>query len=556
MADASPEMTADRQVALGRAAAAAAERFAAEARAALRAAVAPNGKVDAARFEERQHAAHAFAWIAAYAAALIQLQDWGERAVEAGRFGETARLIHLIGFGEYLAQLAGGIPMTQTEFARPADLSLAPDAVAAFTNDPAVAALTADGLAPEARRALADRLVAGEHADPLLGDDTLTMMQDQCARFGAEHVLLYAHRWHLEDRLIPIELVEGLAELGVFGVTIAPEHGGLGLGKVAMCVVTEALSRCYLGVGSLGTRAEIAGELIGNSGTAEQKARFLPAIASGACLPTAVFTEPDIGSDLAHLKTRAVRDGDVYRVHGAKTWITQAARADLMTLLVRTNPDKPDHNGLSMLLAEKPRGTTDNPFPVAGLSGGEMPTLGYRGLKEYDLAFDGFEVAAENLLGGVEGEGFRQLMTTFESARVQTAARAVGVAASAFDAGLAYALERRQFGKPLAAFPRIADKLALMAVETMMARQLTLYAARTKDAGRRSDVEAGMAKLLAARVAWSSADNALQIHGGAGYALETPVSRLLVDARILNIFEGTGEIQAQVIARGLLSGRN
>jgi (2S)-methylsuccinyl-CoA dehydrogenase len=328
------------------------------------------------------------------------------------------------------------------------------------------------------------------------------------------------------------------------------------MGKAAMCVVTEELARGYIGVGSLGTRSEIAAELIRLGGTAAQKEKWLPLIASGEILPTAVFTEPGTGSDLGALKTRATRDGDVYRVTGNKTWITHAARSDIMTLLVRTDPDSKDHRGLSMFIAEKPRGGDADPFPAPGMSGTEIRVLGYRGMKEYELGFDGFEVKAENLLGAEEGQGFRQLMATFESARVQTAARAVGVAQNALELGLGYAAERVQFRKPIAQFPRVAGKLAWMAVETMVARQITLFAARQKDSDRRCDIEAGMAKLLAARVAWANADNALQIHGGNGYAEEYEISRVLCDARILNIFEGAAEIQAQVIARGLLSRRN
>jgi len=356
--------------------------------------------------------------------------------------------------------------------------------------------------------------------------------------------------------LIPIEVIEELAALGVFGLTVPEEYGGSGFGKLAMCVVTEELSRGYIGLGSLGTRSEIAAELIRLGGTEEQKRKWLPRIASGEILPTAVFTEPGTGSDLGALRTRALRDGEVYRVTGNKTWITHAARSDVMTLLARTDPDEPGYKGLSMFLAEKPRGTGNDPFPAPGMTGGEIRVLGYRGMKEYELGFDGFEVAAENLLGGVEGQGFKQLMATFESARIQTAARAVGVAQCAMELGLSYARERIQFGKPIYRFPRVAGKLAWMAVETMVARQLTYFAARQKDSDRRCDIEAGMAKLLAARIAWANADNALQVHGGNGYAEEYPISRVLCDARILNIFEGAAEIQAQVIAKGLLSGRN
>jgi (2S)-methylsuccinyl-CoA dehydrogenase len=320
-----------------------------------------------------------------------------------------------------------------------------------------------------------------------------------------------------------------MAELGVFGLTVPEEFGGLGLGKMAMCVVTEELSRAYIGVGSLGTRSEIAAELIRLGGT---------------------------DSDLASLKTRAVKDGDTYKVTGNKTWITHASRFDMMTLLVRTNADEPGYKGLSMLLVEKPRGTEDDPFPKPGMTGGEIEVLGYRGMKEYELGFDAMEVPAEQLLGGEEGQGFKQLMATFESARIQTAARAVGVAQNAMELGLEYATGRIQFGKPIYKFPRVHGKIAWMAVETMIARQITYFSGREKDSDRRCDIEAGMAKLLAARVAWSNADGALQIHGGNGYALEYPISRVLCDARILNIFEGAAEIQAQVIARGLLEGRN
>jgi (2S)-methylsuccinyl-CoA dehydrogenase len=387
-------------------------------------------------------------------------------------------------------------------------------------------------------------------------DDLHAEMFDSMRRFSLAEVVPHAHEWHLKNDYIPLEIIEKLAGLGVFGLSLPEEFGGLGLGKLAMCVVSEELSRGYIGVGSLGTRSEIAGELILHNGTPEQKAKFLPKIADGSCLPTAVFTEPNTGSDLASLKTRGVREGDVYKITGQKTWITHPVRADLMTVLVRTNPAEPGHRGLSMLLAEKPRGSDETPFTAKGMSGGEIEVLGYRGMKEYDISFDGFEVPAAHLLGGVEGQGFKQLMNTFEGARIQTAARAVGVAQCALDLALKYALDRVQFGKPIYAFPRVANKIVMMAVETMIARQLTYFSARQKDLGKRCDLEAGMAKLLGARVAWANADNALQIHGGNGFALEYPISRVLCDARILNIFEGAAEIQAQVVTRRLLETTN
>jgi len=534
----------------------AAEMFLAAGRARLVVRVAPGGNVEPERFATEQLAGHALAWMASYVEALRQMRNWAVRLDEGGKFGEIEALILEIAYGEYLAQLAGGIPMAQGEFARPQDLGLDDGEIAPLRSG---AAGTLSAGVTAARLQLGARLAeAGEGAFGDIGieDPTLEMVRDQVRRFAEREVAPHAQEWHRRDLLIPLPVIEELGRIGVFGMTIPEEHGGLGLGKTAMSIVSEELSRAYIGVGSLGTRSEIAGELIRLNGTDAQKARWLPAIASGAVLPTAVFTEPNTGSDLASLQTRAVRDGEVYRIHGAKTWITHGARSDLMTLLARTDPGERGYAGLSMFLAEKPRGSTEDPFPAAGMSGTEIPVLGYRGMKEYEIAFDGFAVPAEGLLGGVEGQGFKQLMATFESARVQTAARAVGVAQNALELGLAYALERVQFGEKLIAFPRVAGKLALMAAETMAARQLTYFAAREKDGGRRCDIEAGMAKLLAARVAWSNADNALQIHGGNGYALEYPISRVLCDARILNIFEGAAEIQAQIIARGLVAGRN
>ena len=505
----------------------AADALFAAARESVRRVVAPGGRIDAALLEREQHAAHGLAWLKVYLEAVRELHGWGERLRAEGAFGALEGHMLLCGVGEYLARMGSGIPMSQVEYVRPADLYLKEAAVEAFRRNPAVARLILEGNTAPRRAAIAGLIAGGNQGGWALGDETLGMIQEQFRRFSDEKVVPFAHHWHLRDELVPIEIVRELAELGVFGLTLPEEHGGLALGKQAMCVVTEELSRGYIGVGSLSTRSEIAGELIRLAGTDAQKARYLPGIASGDILPTAVFTEPNTGSDLASLTTRARLEDGAWRVTGAKTWITHAARADLMTVLCRTKPDAEGYRGLSMLLAEKPRGTDADPFPVDGLTGGEIEVLGYRGMKEYTLSFDGFKVPEENLLGGVEGEGFKQLMETFESARIQTAARAVGVARAAFETGMAYAQERTQFGKPLYAFPRVADKLAWMAVETMIARQLTLYAAREKDEGRRCDMEAGLAKLLGAQVAFACADNALQIHGGNGYALEYPISRIL-----------------------------
>ena len=541
---------------LGRAATHAIEALFEQAADSLRERVTDKGKLSNALIEREQHAAHGLAWFATYVESVRELIAYAERMEAEGLYGETEELLTRIGVGEYLAQIFGGIPMSQGEFIRLSDFGLASDAIAE-SRIAAIDELIATGNTV-ANRARLVELVDHAEASATVGapglDETLEAIREEIRKFAEAEVVPHAHEWHLKNVYIPLEIVQGLADLGVFGLTIPEEFGGMGLGKVAMCVVTEELSRAYIGVGSLGTRSEIAGELILCGGTQAQKEKYLPKIASGEILPTAVFTEPNTGSDLASLRTRAVLEGEKYVVNGNKTWITHPVRADLMTLLTRTNPNEPGYKGLSMLLAEKPRGDDANPFPAKGMTGGEIEVLGYRGMKEYEIAFEDFEVPAENLLGGVEGQGFKQLMQTFEGARIQTAARAVGVAQSAMELALRYAKDRVQFGKALVHFPRVADKIAMMAVEVHIARQLTYFAARAKDEGKRCDLEAGQAKLLGARVAFAAADNALQIHGGNGFALEYPVSRLLCDSRVLSIFEGAAEIQAQVIARRLLEG--
>jgi (2S)-methylsuccinyl-CoA dehydrogenase len=521
----------------------------------LRAEVTEDGRVSGRLVEANQTAAHGLAWLATYVEALRQMQNWAERLQAEGKFGEVEQLIQQIAFGEYLWQIYGGIPMSQTEILRPQDIGLTQEDQRGLMT-PEVMTLTQSGNTQAARTRLVE-LMRERSAETTVGnsglDEELEMIREQFRRYSVDRVIPEAHEWHLKDELIPMEVISELAEMGVFGLTIPEEYGGLGLSKASMCVVSEELSRGYIGVGSLGTRSEIAAELILAGGTDEQKERWLPGLASGEILPTAVFTEPNTGSDLGALRTRAVKDdnGD-WIVNGNKTWITHAARTHVMTLLARTVPDTTDYKGLSMFLAEKTPGTDEAPWQDQGISGGEIEVLGYRGMKEYTVNFDDFRVKGENLLGGQEGQGFKQLMQTFESARIQTAARAIGVAQSALDEGMRYAEDRKQFGKPLIAFPRVSGKLAMMAVEIMVARQLTYFSAWEKDNDRRCDLEAGMAKLLGARVAWSAADNALQIHGGNGFALEYAISRILCDARILNIFEGAAEIQAQVIARRLL----
>ena len=554
----SPFFTASELLAKGHEATQAIENLLARATDCVRARVSAEGRLSASLLENEQRAAHGLAWLATYAEAIRELTAWGERLQADTRLTQTEILLISIGLGEYLAQIYGGIPMSQGEIVRLQELGLSDDHLEA-SRIQAVRDLIRHGNTTESRAAFITQIRSAQGAacigDPGL-DETLESIRDEMRKFAAAEVEPFAHEWHQKNAYIPMSVIEGLAGMGVFGLTLPEAYGGMGLGKVSMCVVSEELSRAYIGVGSLGTRSEIAAELILCGGTEEQKNEWLPKIGSGEILPTAVFTEPNTGSDLASLRTRALRAGDVYKVTGNKTWITHPVRADLMTMLVRTNPDEPGYKGLSILLAPKARGSDADPFPAQGMTGSEIEVLGYRGMKEYELAFDGFEVPAANLLGGEEGQGFKHLMQTFESARIQTAARAVGVAQSALDLGLRYAEERQQFGKPLISFPRVADKLVMMAVEVAIARQMTYFSARAKDADKRCDLEAGMAKLLGARVAWAAADNALQIHGGNGFALEYAISRVLCDARILNIFEGAAEIQAQVIARRLLENRN
>ena len=505
---------------------------------------------DGASFDAEQHRTHGLAWLATYRD-VFQALD----AYVAGALGELDRLLVSIVAGEYINQVLGGIPLNQQEVIRPHELGLGEGDLAALRANP----LVQSGNTVENRTTAAELILASSGKLTAESSGLATDLEEMRAtmnRFVSDKVAPHAQQWHLDNAYVPLPLIAELAELGVFALTLPEQFGGLALSKQSMCLVSEELSRGWIAVGSLGTRAEIASELILGGGTKAQKEKWLPKIASGEILTTAVFTEPNTGSDLGSLRTRAVRDGDRYLITGNKTWITHPVRADLMMLLARTDPNENGYKGLSMFLAEKPRGDDATPFPAKGMSGGEIEVLGYRGMKEYEIRFENFDVKAENLLGGVEGQGFKQLMQTFESARIQTAARAVGVAQSALDLALKYGQERIQFGKPIISFPRVSNKIVLMAAELLAARQITYQAARAKDEGRRCDVEAGMAKLLAARVAWANADNCVQIHGGNGFALEFPASRVLCDARILNIFEGAAEIQAHVIARRLLDGSN
>ena len=514
-----------------------------------------DGRAKSDLINREQRIVHGYAWVETTYTALLSVRDWARNLSELGALKAADSLALEIAFGEYLAQLVSGIPMAQNEFIRPADFGVS-EAAQKMASEESIQAFIETGNNAKNRQQLAELISEGQGISEDLNDDLLNAVREQYRRFTEERIIPVAHEWHLANDLIPDEIVTEMADLGTFGVCIPEEYGGLGLGKLFMCIVTEELSRGWIGAGSLGTRSEIAGELILLGGTVAQKEEWLPKIASGEVLPTAVFTEPDVGSDLGSLKTKALQStSGNWVLSGAKTWITHASRSDLMTVLARTNADEKGYAGLSMFLAPKPRGTDDNLFPAKGMSGGEIEVLGYRGMREYELGFDDFTIPRDSLLGAEQGRGFKQLMKTFEGARIQTAARAVGVAVRAMELALKYAQERKQFGKAILNFPRVSDKIAMMAVDILMSREITYFSAREKDKGRRCDIEAGMAKLFAARTAWSNADSALQIHGGNGYALEYEISRILCDARILNIFEGAGEIQAQVVAKGKLVDR-
>ena len=504
---------------------------------------------------KHQSKLHGLAWTATYVEALKQMSIWAEQLSKKGTFGKTERIILTLSFNEYLNQIFGGIMMSQNELIRPADLDHKKEALEKLNCEEVY--FFKDGVDVDQLRAELITLIVQNESTSFIGNDGLgqdqNIIRQEFNKFAKEKIEPFAHEWHLKDELIPLNVIDELANLGVFGLTIPEEFGGTGLDKITMCVVSEELSRGYIGVGSLATRTDIASELILCGGSKEQKEYWLPKISSGEVMPTAVFTEPNTGSDLGNLQTRAILDGEEYSITGNKTWITHASRANLMTLLARSDKNKGGYKGLSMFLVPKSPGKDNVDFPDKGIKGGEIEVLGYRGMKEYEISFDDFRVNKANLLGEEEGKGFTQLMETFESARIQTAARAIGVAKNAFDLGLKYADERTQFGEKIINFPRVRDKLVNMAVEIMVAKQLTYFSARAKDDGKRCDLEAGMAKLLAARVAWTAADNSLQIHGGNGFALEYPISRVLCDARILNIFEGAAEIQAQVIAKRILN---
>ena len=501
--------------------------------------------------EKNQHLVHGFAWIATYIEALRQINKWGIELTNKNKLNEFEQLILDISFIEYISQILNGIPMSQTEFIKITDFE------SINKNDELKISENFNfSNVSELKERLVKIAINNDNIITLENTGLETeyeQIREQFQKFNSLNVYNNANKWHLEDKLIPQKIIDDLATLGVFGLTIPEKYGGLGLNKLAMCVVSEELARGYIGVGSLATRTEIASELILNDGTDTQKDFWLPKISRGETIPAACFTEPDSGSDLGSITTKAIKDDGKFLISGNKTWITHASRSNLLIILARTNPDiLLKHKGLSIFLVPKNQGKEDDFFPNKSITGTEIKVLGYRGMKEFELRLDNLEVEKISLLGENENSGFTQLMKTFESARIQTAARAVGVAQNALDLAISYASNRKQFNKPIINFERVYNKIAMMIIEIVLGRQLTYYAAKNKDLGFRCDLEAGMAKLLCARIAWSCADNSLQIHGGNGYALEYDISRILCDARVLNIFEGSAEIQAQIISNRIL----
>lgn len=395
-------------------------------------------------------------------------------------------------------------------------------------------------------------------------DDDLGMVQDTFRRFAENEISPVAEEIHRENQDIPERIIEGLAELGAFGLSVPEEYGGFATGGegeyLAMVVATEELSRGSLGVGgSLITRPEILTRALVRGGTEEQKKEWLPLVASGEVMVAVAATEPDYGSDVAGFKTTAAPDGEGWRINGVKTWCTFAGRADILMLLARTDPDRTKaHKGLSLFIVPKERGAGEG-FELTQSEGGRMEgraidTIGYRGMHSYEVALDNWFVSGDCLIGGQEGlgRGFYLQMEGFENGRLQTAARALGLMQAAYEAAYDYALNRKVFGKQLIDYQLTRAKLARMAVLIQANRQFAYQVARLMAKGE-GTMEASMIKAYVCRAAEWLSREAMQIHGGMGYAEEFPVSRYFVDARVLSIFEGADEVLAlKVIARRLL----
>lgn len=380
----------------------------------------------------------------------------------------------------------------------------------------------------------------------------LQALQQRLRRLAEAQISPSAHELHLRGEQIPDAVLEGIVAEGVFRVPFRPEIGGLGLGAMGMVIATEELGRAWFAAGALPARNWMAALMLDKFGTADQKRRWLPGVISGRLQCAHSATEPDAGSDAANIQVRATRQGDGWRIDGLKRWCTHANRADLILTFCRTGDGGSKHDGISLLVVEKPRGED---FLPPTLTAQRIETIGYHGMKTYALTFKEHVVPAANLLGGEEGKGFRQLMACYEMVRLQFAFRCIGLAQAAFEASVDYAKTRIQFGKPIGQFQLIRAKLADMATQVETARQLGYAVASKYDAGGRLDLEAGMAKLFASEMAQRVCQEAMQVHGGNSMALDFPVNRFWRDSSLCTVGEGTSEIQREIIARRILGER-
>ncbi|CAB4347072.1 unannotated protein [freshwater metagenome] len=375
-------------------------------------------------------------------------------------------------------------------------------------------------------------------------------------QFADEQILPNAEHFDHEDEF-PAEIVEQMKELGLFGVTIPEEYGGMGLDLTTYVMIVEELSRGWISISGIINTHFIGSYLLMKYGTDEQKQKYLPRMATGEIRAAFSLSEPEMGSDVQALKTNAKKDGDYYVINGQKMWVTNGLRSDMVFVLVVTNPDaEKRHQGMTCFIAEKVGGEHENTGDYAGLNVPPvLKKMGYKGVESTELVFDGYRCPAENILGGEEAglnKGFPQMMDALEVGRANVAARGVGIAQRALELALKYSQERKTFGKPICEHQAIQFKLADMATQVEAARLLTIRAARLKDAGVRSEMEAGMAKLFASEAGRFCVEESFRIHGGYGYSKEYEIERLYRDAPLLLIGEGTSEIQRMVIGKTLL----
>jgi alkylation response protein AidB-like acyl-CoA dehydrogenase len=386
--------------------------------------------------------------------------------------------------------------------------------------------------------------------------DEQKAITEMVRQFADEQILPNAEHYDHEDSF-PEPIVEQMKELGLFGTTIPEEYGGMGLDLTTYAMIVEELSRGWISISGIINTHFIGSYLLMKFGSEEQKQKYLPQMATGDLRAAFSLSEPELGSDVQAIKTAARKDGDHYVIDGQKMWVTNGLRAGLVFTLVKTDPEAdPRHRGMTCFIAEKEPGVGENTGEYAGFNvPPQLKKMGYKGVESTELVFDGYRCPAENILGGEEAglnKGFSQMMDALEVGRVNVAARGVGIAQRALELGLRYSQERKTFGRPIAQHQAIQFKLADMATQVDAARLLTIRAARLKDAGERSDLEAGMAKLFASEAGRFCVEESFRIHGGYGYSKEYEIERLYRDAPLLLIGEGTSEIQKMVIGKKLL----